>query len=209
MADEVYALNVRDLVAACRSGFANETALRSWCATHSRACLSSEVVLKMLDALATPTPVRDGAARGIAFTVYGVAEQMGSKRAFVPKGWSRPVITDSNRNLKSWQTLVAESAQHAIAKLPEGHRTLFLDGVRLTVAFYFPRPKSLPKKVTAHLRAPDLDKVVRAVGDALSQVVFRDDRQVVDLVAMKRYAAEGDVPRVEVRVESSNGGSTR
>jgi Holliday junction resolvase RusA-like endonuclease len=141
----------------------------------------------------------------VEFTVFGVAQQMGSKRAFVPKGWTRPIITDSNRNLKTWQTLVAESAQHAIARLPTHHRTLLLEGVRLTAAFYFPRPKSLAKRVTVHLKAPDLDKAVRALNDALSQVVFRDDVQVVDLIAMKRYAALGEVPRVDVRVEPSHG----
>lgn len=141
----------------------------------------------------------------LEFTVYGVAQQMGSKRAFVPKGWTRPVITDSNRDLKSWQLLVAEAAQLAIAGLPPGQRTLLLGGVRLTAAFFFPRPKSLPKKVRVHLRAPDLDKAVRALGDALSQIAFRDDVQVVDLIATKRYAAHGEVPRVEVRVESSDG----
>lgn len=141
----------------------------------------------------------------LTFTVYGIAQQMGSKRAFVPKGWTRPIITDSNRNLKTWQTLVAEVAQCAIRDLPPQERRLLLDGVRLTVAFYFPRPKSLGKRVTVHLKAPDLDKAVRALGDALSQIVFRDDVQVVDLIAMKRYAPAGEVPRVEVRVEPSAG----
>jgi hypothetical protein len=32
-------------------------------------------------------------------------------------------------------------------------------------------------------------------------VVFHDDAQVVDLVAMKRYATVGESPHVELRVE--------
>ena len=44
---------------------------------------------------------------------------------------------------------------------------------------------------------PDLDNVVKAVLDALNGVVYRDDAQVVNLVATKRYATE---PRVEVYV---------
>lgn len=96
------------------------------------------------------------ASRCLEFRVYGVAQQMGSKRAFTPKGWTRPIITDSNRNLKSWQVLVAERAQRALEELPIAERTLLEDGVRLTVAFYFPRPKSLPRRVTAHVKAPDL-----------------------------------------------------
>jgi Holliday junction resolvase RusA-like endonuclease len=141
----------------------------------------------------------------LAFRVIGVAQQMGSKRAFVPKGWSQPVITDSNRNLKSWQVLVSECANHAIQQLPVIERALMLGGVRLTVAFYLPRPKSLPKRTTAHITAPDLDKFVRGLCDALSQVVFRDDAQIVDLIAMKRYTPPGAVPYVDVRVEPSHG----
>lgn len=141
----------------------------------------------------------------LEFRVYGVAQQMGSKRAFVPKGRVWPVITDSNRNLKAWQVLVSQRAQDAIAQLPASERELLTDGVRVTIAFYLPRPKSLPKRVTAHTKAPDLDKCVRGLNDALSRVVFHDDAQVVDLVAMKRYAAPGELPHVDIRVEPSAG----
>jgi hypothetical protein len=92
----------------------------------------------------------------LEFRVIGVAQQMGSKRAFIPRGWSRAIITDSNRNLKSWQTLVAEAASYALQALPSAERQLLTDGVRLTVAFYLPRPKSLPRRVLAHVKAPDL-----------------------------------------------------
>ena len=139
------------------------------------------------------------------FTVIGVAQQMGSKRAFVPKGSTRPIITDSNRNLKAWQQLVAESAQIALLALPASERVLLDDGVRLTVAFYLPRPKSLAAKVTAHTKTPDLDKFIRAVQDALSQVVYHDDKQIVDIVAMKRYAPPGSTPRAEIWLEPSSG----
>jgi len=90
------------------------------------------------------------------FRVYGVAQQMGSKRAFTPKGWTRPVLTDSNRNLKAWQSLVAEGASHALQQRPAAERGLLTEGVRVTVAFFLPRPKSLPRRVTAHVKAPDL-----------------------------------------------------
>jgi crossover junction endodeoxyribonuclease RusA len=78
---------------------------------------------------------------------------------------------------------------------------LLLEGVRVTMAFYLPRPQSLPKRVSAHVKAPDLDKLTRAVFDALTGVAFHDDAQVVDLVATKRYACAGDPPHVDIRVE--------
>lgn len=141
----------------------------------------------------------------LEFRVIGVAQQMGSKRAFVPKGWSRPIITDTNKNLKSWQQLVAEGANHALQQLPNDQRELLQDGVRLSVGFYLPRPKSLPRRASAHTKAPDLDKLVRGIQDALTQVVFRDDSQVCELLAAKHYAAEGQPPFVDIRVESTAG----
>lgn len=44
---------------------------------------------------------------------------------------------------------------------------------------------------------PDLDNVAKAVLDALNGVVYEDDKQVVRLVAEKRYSLD---PRVEVYV---------
>ena len=139
----------------------------------------------------------------ISFTVYGIASTMGSKRAFMPKGWTRPIITDSNRNLRSWQALVAAAASQAIADCPGWQ--LLEGGVRLTLAFYLPRPKSLAKKVTAHTKAPDCSKLIRSTEDAMSGIVYRDDAQVVELVAFKAYAALTESPRVDVRVEPTRG----
>ena len=140
----------------------------------------------------------------LAFTVFGVAQSMGSKRAFTPKGWDRPVITDSNRNLKQWQRLVADGASQAIAATSP-QWALLEGGVRLTVAFYLPRPKSLPKRVTAHTKAIDLDKAVRAIGDALTRIAYRDDAQVCEIVAAKSYAGTTDAPHVDIRVEPTAG----
>jgi hypothetical protein len=115
------------------------------------------------------------------------------------------VITDTNKSLKSWQQLVRHAANDAIFALPPNDRGLLLDGVRVTVAFYLPRPKALPKKRTAHLKAPDIDKILRGFLDAITGIVFRDDSQVVEVIAMKRYAAEGDAPHVEAWVVETQG----
>jgi Holliday junction resolvase RusA-like endonuclease len=141
----------------------------------------------------------------LQFTVYGEAQPQGSARAFVPKGWTRPVLTTSNPNLKYWRQLVAEAANRALNAVPEAERAQLLEGVRLTVAFHLPRPKSLPKRVTAHTKKPDLDKLVRSCCDSLTAIVFRDDSQVCELLAAKHYAAEGQPPRVEIRVEPTGG----
>lgn len=138
----------------------------------------------------------------IAFTVVGIASGMGSKRAFVPKGWTRPIVTDTNRNLRSWQALVADAAARAITERPEWQ---ILDGaVRLSIAFYLPRPKSLAKKVTAHTKAPDCSKLLRSTEDAMSGIVYRDDAQIVEIVAGKYYTGANDSPHVNIRVEPTS-----
>jgi crossover junction endodeoxyribonuclease RusA len=139
----------------------------------------------------------------ITFTVYGIAQSMGSKRAFVPKGWTRPIITDSNRNLKSWQSLVADAASRAIAEQPDWQ--ILEGGVRLTLAFYLPRPKALAKKILAHTKAPDCSKLIRSTEDALSGIVYRDDSQVIEIVAGKFYTGPTDSPHCNVSVEPTSG----
>jgi Holliday junction resolvase RusA-like endonuclease len=144
----------------------------------------------------------------LEFRVNGIAQQAGSKRAFVPKGWTRPIITDTNKNLKTWQQLVAEVAHHELLQRPVIERGQWRDGVRLGVVFYLPRPVSLPRRVVAHVKKPDLDKLIRSVQDALAGVLYRDDAQIVDLVARKRYAEAHDVPHVMIRLEPSAGVET-
>lgn len=126
----------------------------------------------------------------LEFTVYGVAQPKGSARAFVPKGWTRAVVTSDNPKGKGWQQLVAEAASRALA----GRGELYEGAIRLTVGFYLPRPKSLKRSVTAHLKRPDLDKLLRSVKDALTQVVWQDDAQVVQVKATKQYADAGEAP---------------
>src|SRR4029077_10610387 len=83
--------------------------------------------------------------------------------------------------------------------------TVILSAVRLTVAFYLPRPKSLARSVHSHIKKPDLDKCVRAIQDALAKIVYRDDAQIVELLAAKLYAEVAEVPHVDVRVERCDG----
>jgi Holliday junction resolvase RusA-like endonuclease len=134
------------------------------------------------------------------FVVYGVAQPKGSARAFMPKGARFPVVTSDNPNGRSWQQLVADGASRAIGE--SGWRILD-DAVRLSVVFYLPRPKKYRRRGVepAHCTQPDLDKLVRAVGDALNAVAWVDDRQITDIVTAKRYAAVDAPPSVEVWVE--------
>jgi crossover junction endodeoxyribonuclease RusA len=145
----------------------------------------------------------------LAFTVYGVAEAKGSMRprSFrLGDGRIITKVTDSNRNVSKWQALIRADASRALSLMPAGDRAVLDGPVRLTVAFYLPRPKEYAKRGgQAHLTAPDWDKLSRAVGDALTGLVYRDDKQIVEAFIAKFYADVDDVPHVEIRVESTAG----
>lgn len=132
----------------------------------------------------------------IEFVVWGVPIQKGSARAFMPKGWTRPVITsDTRRGLKEWE--------HAIRVVAQEHAgQMFTEAVHVDLLFVLPRPKSLPKRVRHHLKKPDIDKLSRAALDAMTGIVWKDDSQVVALQAHKRYPeTESEGSRLEVRVK--------
>lgn len=135
----------------------------------------------------------------LTFTVYGAAQPKGSARAFMPKGARFPIVTADNPKSKPWQQLVAEGASRALAA-SGGEQ--YQGAVALTVTFWLPRPKSLPKRVLAHLKKPDLDKLLRAVKDALTKVVWQDDSQVVLVVATKRYVDLGHAPHADLEISA-------
>jgi len=143
----------------------------------------------------------------LEFQVFGVAQPKGNMRAINIPGMKFPIVTDSNRSVKSWSQLVAEGANRALGALPAAERGVLEGPVRLTMAFYLPRPKKFQRRgvPVAHLTAPDWDKLSRAVSDALTHVVYRDDKQVVEAIVGKFYAEVDGTPRVDVRVESTAG----
>lgn len=134
--------------------------------------------------------------------VIGTAVPKGSKRAFVLPGTKRAVMVEANKNTKPWMEAIQDAAMRA-----RGHDGTNIQGpVALHVEFYLPRPKSAPKRITRPAKKPDADKLARAVGDALTGILWRDDAQVVWMTIAKEFAggprdpvAHG-VPRAEIRV---------
>ena len=124
----------------------------------------------------------------ISFTVMGQPVTQGSMRALISKATGKAILLPS-KTLAPWRSTVAWEARKVFqGPLIEGPVVLVAD-------FYVRRPKGLPKRWTHAIKKPDLDKLVRAVGDSLSGVVWRDDSQVISITATKHY---GLTPRVEV-----------
>ena len=137
----------------------------------------------------------------VEFRVDGLPVTQGSKTAGVTKD-GKPYVRESNPGgLRAWRAAVRSEAQRAM----EGRPLLDADGLalRLTCVFSLQRPVSRAKKHHYPDKRPDLSKLVRAVEDGLKGIVWRDDSQVCEQVAHKRYASDlgGSVrPGVDIRV---------
>lgn len=138
----------------------------------------------------------------VSFRVLGLPVAQGSKTAF--RAGDRTLIVDAKRAaLGPWREAIASVAAEAISEPYAGP-------VLVELNFVLPRPKShfgtganagrvkagAPFYVATR---PDVDKLARAVCDALTGIAFRDDAQVAVLHTAKRY---GEPPAVYVRVRT-------
>ena len=130
----------------------------------------------------------------IRFTVPGLPQgkgraRFGNGRAYTPA------------KTVAYEGLVSFAGQQAMAG-----RDLMSGPVYITINAFFPIPASWPKKrklaaqssVIWHTAKPDGDNVLKAVGDGLNGVVWKDDSQVAFSKVTKQYA---ETPRLEILVE--------
>jgi Holliday junction resolvase RusA-like endonuclease len=111
--------------------------------------------------------------------------------------------TRKSGELEKWRHRVGYRAKLA---LPSGHE-LFLFPVIVQCIFIFPRKEEHFKKrgglLSSAPRIPgnDLDKYYRAVGDSLSGVVYRDDRQITGMGgSRKRFGSTKNEGGVYVKI---------
>lgn len=141
----------------------------------------------------------------LVFEVYGVPQTAGSKRpiAWQKDGQVHARAVHDNPKTKPWMAIVADAARSAMAAQQV---TAPLDGpLQLCVDFYRPRPAghfrtgqhagqvrdSAPRYP---ITKPDTSKMLRAVEDALTAVVWRDDCQVVRHFVTKRFDTDRPGP---------------
>lgn len=134
----------------------------------------------------------------VSFTVPGAAAPQGSKR-HVGNG----VMVESSKRVKPWRLDVRLVAGLAMSGDP-------WDGpVAVSVVFFYRRPQThlLSDGVSlsaAGRRFPypsgrgDVDKLLRALFDAMTSIVFADDRQVMSVFAEVCWG-DRDEARVSVR----------
>lgn len=144
----------------------------------------------------------------VEFTVPGPPTQQGSMTALRSKTTSAVFVKPSNeKQLRKWRTLTAEIAQAAF------RRPVIGKGIPLEVVVSFvvdrPRYHFGTGRNAGKLKAgapwwvpsaPDIDKYLRALLDAMTGVIYHDDGQIARVTMEKIYAPEGTEARTEVAV---------
>lgn len=142
---------------------------------------------------------------GVSFTVIGVAQPAGSKQAFLHQHTKRIVVTDDARRSRPWKQEVAAVARHAMLE-----REPFTGPLALELDVTIARPRGhygkrgiLPSAPVYPTVRPDLLKLARAVEDALTGIVYRDDALIVVERMRKGY---GEPARIDVTVTPLDSG---
>jgi Holliday junction resolvase RusA-like endonuclease len=123
----------------------------------------------------------------VTFTVYGLPQPKGSMK-YIGHHGGKPRLKSTSKGLPAWDEAVQVHAAKACGtKAPP-----YFDGpVRVDIVFTCPRPKKA-KDQRYPVTKPDLDKLTRAIYDALKQAgVFIDDSYVCASSIAKHFPLMG------------------
>jgi len=129
------------------------------------------------------------------FTAYGIPRPQGSKR-HVGNG----VMIEAS-DVKPWRKAIAAAVFEAWIRSDDDRA--FTGPVVVWATFFLPRPKSVKRFLP--IVSPDLDKLQRALGDALSidSKALSDDAIIVKWHSAKVYA-DSHEPGVIVAIKALN-----
>lgn len=123
--------------------------------------------------------------------VYGLPIQQGSKQPGKVVNGRSTMYEAKAAILKDWRKHVVSTIQ---AKHPLGLPPMESGPIFARVLFAFEQPKNLPADRNGWpATTPDLDKLQRGIGDALTMSgIWLDDRKVVRWDTMKAYVGHPD-----------------
>jgi Holliday junction resolvase RusA-like endonuclease len=127
----------------------------------------------------------------VSFSITGDPASQGSHAIMQGR-----IVQVNSKKHKAWRTAIVNEV---IATLPADWEPI--DGpCELIVNFYLSKPASVTRSSPSV--APDLDKLVRSVGDALAIAgVYTDDSRITRISARKLYA-QGIEPGATITVNS-------
>lgn len=135
----------------------------------------------------------------IEFTVPGEPVAQGRPRFSTRGSFVKAYDPEKSKSYKAYVKLVAAAAMSERSLKP-------LDGaIAVSIRAYVSVPKSKSKKFRENAlkglehptKKPDCDNIAKILLDAMTGIVYEDDKQIVRLVVEKYY---DEVPRVEVAI---------
>ena len=113
-----------------------------------------------------------------------------------PQGKQRPRFSRISKTVYTPTKTAKYEKQIAKAYTESGGKCIPADCyVSVSVSAFFPIPKSYSKKkredclerILRPDKKPDIDNILKVVLDALNDVAYEDDKQVVELIGRKYY----------------------
>ncbi|GBG95206.1 Holliday junction resolvase [Ligilactobacillus salitolerans] len=124
-----------------------------------------------------------------------------------PVAQARPRATRMGQGIRLYDPKKTAEFKKGLRLLAQAeHVEPLQDALRIEIWFYRAVQKSISKKeharrITGIIRPivkPDVDNYIKSTLDGLNGILWRDDAQIVDLVAHKCYAEH---PRIEIELE--------
>lgn len=140
----------------------------------------------------------------LKFEVAGEPVAQARPRVVRTKTGVRGIDPAKSKNYKAW---VKFCALNAFKKLETKRPKKLMEApLKVKLLIYRSIPKSDSKKLKTQKQnndvlptvKPDIDNVFKAVTDALTGIIWQDDKQIVNAEIAKRYSS---MPRVEVEIE--------
>jgi len=149
--------------------------------------------------------------------VPGTPVPQGSLTPMISRSTGRVMVINKDARLATWRNSIVAEATARIPLHELGLEFPLAGAIAVDVAFYMPRPAGhygtgknaaqiKPSAPKYPAKMPDIDKLLRAVLDALTVAqVWFDDGQAVTVIARKKYAGhETPNPGVKIVVAPIN-----
>jgi Holliday junction resolvase RusA-like endonuclease len=125
-----------------------------------------------------------------------------------PHGKGRPRFAPGGRVYTDQKTQAYEQALAWQAKKEMAGKTPFEGPISVSVGAFIAIPESWSEKkkqaaIRGEIKAvcvPDADNLIKSALDGLNGIVFKDDRQVIEVMAIKKFSVQ---PSLVVTVRSA------
>ena len=115
-----------------------------------------------------------------------------------PVGKARPRATSAGPYVRMYTPKKTMDYENLVRRcFTESGGKMISGPVCLEAKLYFQMPKSFSQKKQRELaysnceKKPDIDNVIKIIGDALNGIAYKDDSSIVSVTATKQWAAQG------------------